>query len=179
MNVVHANRKTWLIASLSLALGLPGLAADDVEQKITETLVALRTVDNPNPPDSPFKPFAVVESLRTGNYVQFRQSKPGTFYLDIPISQQYEENGTRRTDTYLDEETVAAIESYLIEWSLDIDDITVPGLDPYGGVFSTRTLDADVTIDPKDYGRMVVGIFTECFGEKPPLELNVIFEPEG
>ncbi len=165
---------------MALALpGLAGLAAEDMEQRITETLIALGAAENPNPPDSPFKPFAVVESLRTGNYVQFRQSKPDSFYLDIPISQQHEVNGERRTESYLDEETVAAIKSYLTGWSLDIDDITVPALSPYGGVSSTRTLDADVTIDPEDYGKMVMGIFTECYGEEPPLELNVIFEPEG
>lgn len=179
MNVMHAISKTLVIASLSLALALPGLAADDLEQRIVETLTALRTADNPNPPDSPFKPFAIIESLRTDNYVQFRQSKPGTFYIDIPISQQYEVNGVRRTATYLDEETVAVIRSYLTGWNLDIRDITVPGLSPYGGISSNRDLDADVTIDPKDYGKMVMGIFTECYGEKPPLELNIIFEPEG
>jgi len=169
----------WALFAGCLFLAPVAVANDTLEQQITNVLKALRTVVNPNPPDSPFKPFVVLESNQSGRFLQFRQSMQGTFYVDVPLDRHYQVDGEPMIDSYLDSDTADLIRQHFVRWGMEPRELTTKAFDPDGGRSEYRSLDVDITIDPENYGKFAIGVFTDCYGESEPLDISIIYEPEG
>lgn len=160
-----------LLVLLSTSLMWADFKGVATEEKITEILVDLgkRPVGEPGTWGGAF---AIIQSTKTERFVQFIPSEPGRLSMNIPISSDVE--------IFINDAVLKRLMAYLRGWKLTPAISTPMGVDLEDGASSTwRMLDVEMTISSSDYAKFITGIFTECFGEKPPLGLKISYYPEG
>lgn len=168
-----------LALSITLTLCVSCSAPNDSEHEIKSVLVSLSNATDAEP-SGMFHPFAIIHSIRTGNVIQFAQSKPGLLLFDIPIAHFWEEDGKRMKDIFHSDQTVNRLETFLEKWEIEFIDTMYDGRNIEDGSFSGfRSITGDLTLPSSNFGPFVTGVFRECYIEEEPLELRIQYEPNG